>query len=202
MIKRLSFMAALILPLLLAAPYARAENDQTVVIGIGGGGYTVEEDEIHGDRTMMLSHLYLEWYALGSLGFGLRRTVMLETGAPLLLVFGGIEVFSAQSNMVTVNWIVLGSQSYARLGLVAGAGNAKYEYDGVLLFGVVERHVKTSGSATLGGIFLDWGGDGFGARLGYDAVSTKLDDVDVPGVGMVKADASGSAAYLDLRWAF
>ena len=204
MFKMVMKVAALLLPLLMVAPDARAENNQTVVLGIGAGGYVVGDDEIRpqGDRSQTLTHLYAEWYPVEQFGFGFRRSVMLNALGFAFLGLGTLDVLAVQTNMATVNWIVYGAQEYARVGLVAGAGNAQYEYDGMVLFGLGERHVKTSGSAALAGIFVDWGADGFGGRFGYDYISTDLSDVDVPGAGTLEADASGSALYLDLRWAF
>lgn len=193
-----------ILSFLLAAPVARADNDQTVVIGIGAGSYSVAEDEVRpkGDKSQTLTHVYVEWYVLDEVGFGFRRSAMLNVLGFAALSLGTVDVLAVRTNMLTVNWIPYGAQDYLRIGLVAGVGNAKYEYDGVLLFGLAETHVETDGTATLGGIFVDWGGEGFGARFGFDAIGTDLDDVVVPGDPPKKADASGAAAYLDVRWAF
>lgn len=192
---------AVVFAIVFAASAAQAQNDQTVVIGMGGGGYTSDSDGVRGDRDLVMSHLYVEWYAFDTLGIGFRRTVMLEVGIGLL-AFGGFETFSVQTNMITANWVAFGEKSYTRVGLVGGVGTAEYEYDGALpLFGF-DRHVKSSGLAALAGVYLDWGADGFGARLGYDYIATELDDVDIAGVGTRTPDATGAGPYLDLRWAF
>ncbi|HKI99984.1 MAG TPA: hypothetical protein VKB51_16025 [bacterium] len=194
-------LAVTVLLLVLAPLPVLAENDQTVVIGWGLGGYDAPADDVRGDRKLLASHAYVEWYALDELGFGFRRTVLIETGIAFLAL-GAFETFSLTTNMVTVNWVPFGAQRYARLGLVAGVGTADYKYDGVFfLLGGATRQAHTSGTATLAGAYLDWGGDGFGARLGYDMISTNLDNVTVSGSSL-KADGSGNSIYFDLRWAF
>ncbi len=55
----------------------------------------------------------------------------------------------------------------------------------------------------LAGAYVDWGGEGFGARFGVNALSTDLGSIPVEGqADPVAVDTSGQGAYLDLRWAF
>lgn len=200
MIIRLLAGLAAAFAILCVTATARAQNDQTVVIGLGGGGYTAEADEVRSDRYLAMSHVYVEWYAFDTLGVGFRRTVLYDgTG---LIVLSGLEALSVQTNVLTAHWIVYGERDYARVGLVGGVGIATYEYDDVIFGGAVRGHVKTSGPAALAGVYLDWGADGFGGRLGYDTISTHLDDVAVSAGDTRSANATGSGPYVDVRRAF
>ena len=196
-------VAALVAAMGLLAAGARADNDQTVVIGFGGGGYHMDGDDVHGSRDMLAYHLYAEWYALGELGFGYRRTQTVDVGGVATCEVGICETVTVTTDMLTVNWVPLGSKRYARLGLVGGYGIAQYQFQGTvaILKGPTEK-VSTSGTAALAGIYFDWGGTGFGARLGYDALFTQLKDATSASGVRLKTDGSGYMTYLDLRWAF
>lgn len=177
-------------------------NDQTVVIGFGFGIHNYSEtDAIRNyglifEDDVVMTQLYVEWYVFEKIGFGFRLISLgvRETGP----TFGGTSEteLSVDNNIFTVNWVPLGADSYARLGLLAGAGNSTYE---VTQSGtsMTDSSVSSSGTATLLGIYVDWGGEDFGARFGVNFLGTDLDDIN----GLT-ADASGTSIYFDLRWAF
>ena len=62
---------------------------------------------------------HLEWYPLEELGFGFRRSAMLNVLGFATLGLGTLDVLAVQTNMATVNWVVYGAQGHARVGLVA-----------------------------------------------------------------------------------
>ncbi|MCZ6533454.1 MAG: hypothetical protein O7A08_10885, partial [SAR324 cluster bacterium] len=130
------------------------------------------------------------------IGFGFRRINLGVTETISALGATAETKLIADSNIFTVNWVPLGADSYARLGLLAGVGNTTYEVPrtGTLL---TNLSLSSSGSATLLGIYVDWGGEDFGARFGANFLETDLGDANG-----FSADASGRSIYFDLRWAF
>ncbi|MCZ6645122.1 MAG: hypothetical protein O7B79_02675 [SAR324 cluster bacterium] len=177
-------------------------NDQTVVIGIGFGIHTFSEtDDVRqnvfliADDVAGMGQLYVEWYVFETIGFGIRS---INLGVTETISFGTtIETeLSVDNNFFTVNWVPLGADSYARMGLLAGVGNSNYEVTQTVTPGGTSS-ISSSGSATLLGIYVDWGGEDFGARFGANFLETDLDDIN----GLT-VDASGRSIYFDLRWAF
>ena len=79
--------------------------------------------------------------------------------------------------------------------LLAGIGTA--EYEATRTFGSSSFSGTSTGPATLAGIYVDWGGDFFGARFGANVISTDLGDING-----LEVDASGTSLYFDFRWAF
>ena len=58
-----------------------------------------------------------------------------------------------------------------------------------------------SGTVGLLGLYMDWGEDGFGARVGANYLSTQYNDLDING-SKYEIDASGVDLYINLRVAF
>ena len=178
-------------------------NDQTVVIGVGFGIHNFSEtDKVRRTSFFItsalagMSQLYVEWYVFEKIGFGIRSMNLGVTET--IAVFGAraeTELIVA-NNFFTVNWVPREADSYARWGLLAGVGISKYEVtqSGSL---VSNSSISSSGTATLLGIYLDWGGEDFGARFGANFLTTDLDAING-----LSADASGNSIYFDLRWAF
>lgn len=209
-------MALLAAPL--AAHAASDDGTQTVVIGVGivglhsfSGGDDVRDAAFTSDlRIAGLNQVYIEWYPFPyeNLGFGLRSVWLGVTEKATLSGGSGSSTtttkFTSLSNFVTVTLLPFISESgYSRIGILAGAGASSYEVEQKAGDGTVTK-LSTTGPASLGQLYIDWGGDAFGARFGIGALKTKLKDVEpesAPGTKL-KADASGSHAFLDLRWAF
>ena len=195
-----------VVALVLATPVMVRANSQTVVFGAGFGGYNFSGlDDLRKaspgfglDMDMdigLQSQAYLEWYALGSLGFGLRSVNVVSTQSGHILAFYYQQTVRVKSTLITVNWVPIGADSYARLGLLAGVGGAEYEL--TLSSGSSSNATSTSGTANLLGAYLDWGAEDFGARLGVNALKTKFDNLN-----NAQVDGSGNGFYLDLRWAW
>lgn len=97
----------------------------------------------------------------------------------------------------------ISDDGYARIGLLGGIGPSTYKFTQTL-----SNSVDTSGSAVLGGVYIDWGGEDFGARLGINALTTDFDKLETPSIvtpgatELREVDGSGTSFYFDLRWAF
>lgn len=200
--RNIGFGLFLLMALMVARPEVTQANSQKVVLGFGLGGYTFSKVDDERQKVPILgftedmmsglqSQLYVEWYALDSLGFGLRSVSMVTAQAGTLFT----RSVDISSTLITLNWVPVGSDSYARLGVLAGVGGATYRV--TLQAGSSSINAETSGSASLLGAYLDWGGGDFGARLGVNSLKTKFDDL-----GTAQVDGSGRGAYLDLRWAW
>jgi len=201
--KPLIFLVLLGLMQSLAAPASEAaENSQAVAVGVGLGRFAYEGvDDFRAavpslglNKNMMgavYSQVYLEWFPLGEFGFGARQmgSSYAQAGPKYTRL---VEV---RSTLLTAQWIPLGAEHYARLGLLAGAGRSEYtlsqDSDQTL------ANVTAVGGAHLVGVYLDWGGESFGARIGVNALKTRLDKINSNFV-----DGSGQGGYLDLRWAW
>lgn len=113
--------------------------------------------------------------------------------------FGGSTVGYKELNVTnllgTVTLVLLGGTGYTRLAVLAGAGTSEYEAS--QSFSGTTSSDTTTGTAFLGGAYVDWGGEDFGARFGLNVLSTQLDNLNGASV-----DAGGTSVYFDLRWAF
>ena len=195
------FVAAAALALIVPARGLHAENDQTAVIGVGVGFHRFSSsDDFRAPQFPFLleidaagmSQLYAEWYALGTIGVGAR---IINLGVTEEVRIGGSTLqkeVTVQTNLLTLHWVPLGGRSYTRVGILVGAGSSNYKAteDASGFSG------SASGSATLAGVYVDWGGEDFGARFGAHFLDTDLDNLNG-----LRVDASGTAFYLDLRWA-
>lgn len=189
-----------------AGDLAYADNDQNIVLGIGLGLHSFSQSddfrEPSGPFTVEIdvagmSQLYAEWYALGALGFGVR-VVTLSVREEVSTIGGstaGHKELTVSNVLGTVNLVLLGGTSYARLGVMAGAGSSTYE--ATESFSGSTASDSTSGTAALAGAYVDWGGADAGGRFGVNVLSTQLDKL-----GGFDVDASGTSVYFDFRWAF
>ena len=115
-------------------------------------------------------------------------------------------------DFVTVQyWFPINKSQSLRLGLLAGTGTTEYESE---FYWVAQRagtddyqegnryseKYTTSGSSTLLSGFIDLTSGVFGARIGWQQITSKLDDFKAngPGVGQIDADVSGSLFFVDL----
>lgn len=195
-------------------PTAAAEtgrNDQRWVIGAGLGTHqfsTPHKAGSTGDTieivSLLAQQVFAEWYVLDEVGFGVRMVSFdAEVTSTATGTINGIA-YSAESiigvdidNLLfTINWIPLGKEGYTRMGVLAGIGTSTYAVTETYDPGP-DSSEATSGTAALAGVYVDWGGAGFGARGGLQVLTTSLDDIDGESV-----DVSGNELFLDLRWAF
>ena len=206
--KKHGFVAAVLITAMLAVTVPRPAwaNSQTIALGIGVGKYEYDETDTQRSAAPLKgmyeelmrgvqSQMYLEWYALGSLGFGVRGLNVGSDQSGGTAGSPNTRVVSVRSKLVTVNWVPLGGERYARLGMLAGVGRSNYEV--ATTSGGTTGSEATSGGARLLGAYLDWGADGFGARFGVNALKTRLEDLNT-----LHVDGSGQGYYLDLRWAW
>lgn len=197
----------------LAGTGRAAENNQTVVLGGGIGSHTfAKSDDVRQGISLFggadeiknagMSEVYLEWYALGTVGFGLRVVGLGATRTYTIFTTEVKQTLQVDLGFLTVNWVPVGATSYARLGLLAGAGSATYRMT-TTVTGQPDLKGSATGSATLLGIYIDWGGEDFGARFGANSISTSLGDFTTSSTSpKLKVDGSGTSVYLDLRWAW
>ena len=181
---------------------AYAENDQTVVIGLGAGLHFFSTTDNARSNFILapdlagMNEIFGEWYIFGEVGFGVRLISfgVMET----VTTSGGSSEKELNVNNVifTINWVPFGASGYTRMGLMAGAGPSDYEFTQTDTAGTSTTD-SASGTAALAGIYVDWGGESFGARFGGNFISTDLGDING-----APADGSGTTIYFDLRWAF
>lgn len=178
-----------------------AENDQTVVVGLGSGIHNFSQtDELRNSFLDInyagASDLYLEWYLFEEIGLGVRLN-SLGVQESLVGLSSSIErEFSINNKFITVNWVPVGGTSYTRFGLLAGLGRSTYEYD-ERVDGVTVYSKSSDGPAVLFGGYVDWGAEDFGARFSLKKMNTNLGTIEGSQV-----DASGISWGFDLRWAF
>jgi len=206
----------ILLALLLLALPAQAQQDQSAVIGLGFGIHKfAEQDDIrkYQEQVFLISpsaagmlELFGEWYPLQRLGIGLRFLTLGYTEE--VIFFGGVTVtseVSIDSTLLTVTFIpFITDDGYVRFGILGGAGGSKYNYKESLEAAPIklEGSWDTSGTAVLGGGYVDWGADGFGARFGIHVIRTDFDPLLIEGQPPLNVDGDGTAWYFDLRWAF
>jgi len=184
-------------------------NDQTYVIGFGFGGadYQATAESESGEKEDLFNfkptvgiNVHFEWYLFDSIGLGLRSV---DIQSPEVASYGSGEKkssyvpLSVNASLVTFNWIFYGENDYSRFGLTLGVGSSSIKrsfYDGT--------GCENNGSASLGGLFFDWGADGFGARLGVDGVTNNLDEYKCGSNNKKNISGAGSSSYLGFRWAF
>lgn len=211
----------LVLPLVLSFVFALGvqpaqANDQEFVIGVGLGGHNFSDsddfrqgselfdgsDEIDSG---VLFHLYAEWYLFDDIGLGVRNTAIAGGRTYSYLDAEQTDTASISALLLTVNWVPLGSEDYTRMGVMGGVGPATYTAEREVKFDSGEGNTSESetstGMATLLGIYVDWGAEGFGARFGVNYLNTDLDPIEFDGEEL-EVDGTGYQWYFDLRWAF
>ncbi len=181
---------------------AYAENDQTFVIGLGAGLHffsttdNARSNFILAPNVAGMSEFFGEWYVFGELGIGVRF-INFGVTETVTASGGSSETTLDVNNVIfTVNWVPFGASGYTRMGLMAGAGPSDYELTQTNSAGASTTQ-SASGTAALAGIYVDWGGESFGARFGGNFIFTDLGDING-----APADGSGTTIYFDLRWAF
>ena len=177
---------------------------QPVVVGYGMG---VANDGFRAPqgagtaRTGEVKQLYVEYYPLERIGIGWR---LLETKVIWDRKAG--EAISPQFMTITNMWltgtyVLTNPRAYLCLGATLGLGTAAYEYIATPQEGSGKDIPKEEGEGytMLAAVYIDWGQDGFGARLGLHIISTSIASRLNDGT---KIDGSGTGFAFDLRWAF
>lgn len=200
---KIPILAATLL-FLAAAPRAlEAKNDQSLVIGLGLGGHIFdtidgfrEEDELFSEVSAAgMTELFAEWYLIGDFGIGLRNVTIGGREEVPFMETTVMREFEISNQLFTLNWVPLGSEGYTRLGIWVGTGTS--EYTATLGSGGVTSEIVSKGSAVMEGIYLDWGGEAFGARAGIAHLATSLG-----AIGDIEVDGTGLSISFDLRLAF
>lgn len=185
--------------------FAHAEEKQTFVIGLSSGFHSFDTVDDFRSSNMVIddfagsSGIFAEWYIFERLGVGVRtKNIGLTetvTACSLTCSSGSSEI-DITNIQVTLNYLPFISDSgYTRIGLNVGAGPSKYRIQSDYTTPSVSD--SASGSAISAGIYFDWGGELFGARLAYESFSSNHGSAS--GYNL---DASGTTTSLDLRWAF
>lgn len=197
--------------LCLAPRIARAlDNEQTVVLGFTVLGFhsfddtdaVREQANLDAPHLAFVEHLYAEWYLAGNLGIGgqylhVERAAIGGHGAA-----GRSVLIELTSLLFTMQYVAAVSEDgYERLGLVLGAGPARYTSRRSYA-SFPKKVASTHGIAARAQGYLDWGGDDFGARFGVGYLATRLDAMQGDSPPPLESDAGGWQLYLDLRWAF
>ena len=192
---------------LLPTHCAEAAEDQSAVIGITLVGFHKfdETDQVRAQSFGLIrdvagvGHLFAEkWF--GRLGFGYRYQQVSkgERTAVNGVTTKDVEI-DITNHLVTaqfISWISDGA--YTRLAFIMGGGPSTYVLNDKL---ASPQKYSTSGPITLYGLYLDWGGEGLGARLGWNHLGTDYKRMPYQG-SKLWAEGSGGQSYLDLRWAF
>ncbi|HEY1406920.1 MAG TPA: hypothetical protein VF857_09950 [Spirochaetota bacterium] len=90
----------------------------------------------------------------------------------------------------------IGSSKYLVLGAEAGCGLSTFKYT-VSGTGISEKKDSVNGIVIPLGLFLDWGADDFGGRIGYDYMISKYSKLRGS-----KPSLDGHQLYVNLRYAF
>lgn len=203
-------LGMILIAMLAFSPAARAQQDQAAVIGFGLGIHSFSETDDVRQQFFLTNQdvggmlqFYGEWYPLGRLGFGIR-SLFVGLSETVIITPPGIEVktdVDVSTLLLTIHFIpFISGDGYFRVGLLGGAGGAKYELSQTVLN--TTASIETSGTAALAGAYIDWGGDVFGARFGVHVLSTDFDPLQNPPGPDLNVDGSGTSFYVDLRWAF
>ncbi len=192
-----------------------AENDQTVVMGVGYGIHSFNEiddtragsdyfgnvDEVNVAGTL---RFYLEWYMFENLGLGAKLHNLGVSRTYSTWTSSTEQKWEINNIFATVNIVPIGGKGYARFGILAGFGPSSYQYTATTIGTGDDTSLSESKSsmATLLEAYIDWGGEAFGARLAYSSLSVAYDDLEASDGTKTPISASGGAFCLDLRYAF
>lgn len=96
-----------------------------------------------------------------------------------------------------------------RLGILGGIANGHYfvrkEVTETYSDGTTstsQEKMSSNGRASIGGIFIDGGGDTFGMRAGFTRVVTRFKEIETKAGVKYRVNGSGDMYYIDLRWIF
>ena len=184
------------------------ENDHGFVIGAtlvsqqsywGDSGFRNASNVSHSGH-MDYRHVLLEIYPMDRLGIGARWvkvTAKRDEGSE----FAPIAIL--KTTLTTLNYMFyISNDRELRWGVTAGSGSARYTAEDDL-----GTQYSARGGVTNGELWLDWGGEGLGARFGYGALLTALRKPMVNGAPAggafgTRREGSGNYGYAGIRLAF
>jgi len=186
------------------------ENNPFILgFGLGGHNFSSEKDEY---RQMdakidagLTINLFMEYYLTQNIGIGFKTFVVSATRENTNFQ----EEMSITTSFFTVSlWFPLSTKNkgYSHFGLVGGVGSGLYSVDVKnKTTGNVLSEWEAEGTASLMGVFLDWGGEIFGARIGYNQILTEFGNMsrqDTYSSTAYNVDGSGSGVVFEFRWAW
>lgn len=162
-----------------------------------------------------LRQLFIEVYH-GHYGLGLRQIIVFNKFNRIFTADNGGTKFRALQNVEITHNFLTGQFVYPvskaksiYVGGILGVGKSDYTSTYIYSFIIdidvdIQEQFTAEGSSTLAGVFLDLGGDAFGARVGLHQIWSKLGAFSGPNgvVSGSNADATGWAWYVDLRYLF
>lgn len=189
-----------------------AGNNQTLVIGGGIGLWDYSSsDDVRGDNINIpadtrvnnnanTTELFLEYYLIDDTGIG-YRDINISSSRTISDVPEYEETVEVRYQLYTAQWILFGEDSYYRLGVFGGLGDAEYTYD--TKSPLYAGKYTVDGLAQTFGLFFDWGIDGLGSRISYYFIETQFEDITLNNsYGNRKIDGSGEMISFTVRWAF
>jgi hypothetical protein len=168
-----------------------AENNQTLVIGFDMGLYNFADSDLDEIKNLAYGSEFIEWYLFDEVGIGIRTYKFVQSDTSDV-----DEEFQLVILQFTVNWVFLGSNDNLRMALFAGYGPGTLDYSNEQM----ELHVSENADTASAGVFVDWGSDLLGLRLGFYSVSAKFKFDESNESGTI--NGSGNSFNLGIRLAF
>ncbi len=192
MLKKIRVITIFIFACLLTSTQVSAANNQKFVIGFGIGSYDFNEADLDDIDNILYGSEFLEWYIFDEIGIGLRSHKFYKTGSNE----SNKEFIMATANL-SIIWVFYGSSDDLRASAYIGYGPGGVSYsDDEKGLDISE----TTNDTSSGGVFLDWGGDKWGVRIGYHVISASFEYENNSTSG--KIDGSGNSCDLGIRLAF
>lgn len=203
-------------------------NDQNLIIGVGVTGLEAlgkaklnNPDDIRGEDPLLgYAELYINYFPGTDFGISLIRSTLgtkREYYSYSFSCSGGSctttdittkEEVVIRNTLACINYVFWGSSNYTRTGLLFGVGKTEYLYslkqDGTMNSTDYSNlnNFNSVSDASIVGLYIDWGGDSFGARFGFKTIN-------VDGLQSIKVDSSeknldgdSTVRNFSLRWAF
>ncbi len=153
--------------------------------------------------------MFLEYYLSENFGLGFKTNSIVFSRTNSNDATQKQDFTVVHTHIIGNFWFPLSTRNhgYTHFGLTGGIGSSTYKVS------VKQNDEETAvweatGPSTSLGAFFDWGGDVFGARLGYNVITTnfdKLKQTETQGIANnseLDVDGSGSNINVSIRWAF
>ena len=167
---------------LVTSSQALAENNQTYAIGFGVGPYNFDDEDLNNIDNILYGSEFLEWYVLDEIGIGIRKHKFYKKASSE----NDEELLMVNINF-TITWVFWGSSSNLKMAAYAGYGPGYVSYSNK----EDQIDITEMADTASGGIFLDWGGKTWGARLGYHRVFSSFDPKDDLNSGTLNGSGNG-----------